>query len=124
MKRRVPTWALPTRLPTIMGNIGLSPGWDTQYYRNYRAAYFQDDWKVNSKLTVNLGVRYDFIQPASNKAGDLANFVISSENAKPHWAREHLGQSATGVAKYVLPAQVANSILFRQALSRCWRRPH
>ena len=26
-----------------------------EYYRNYRAAYVQDDWKVNPKLTVNLG---------------------------------------------------------------------
>ena len=40
----------------------------------------QDDWKINSKLTANLGVRYDFIQPASSKGGDLANLVITSEN--------------------------------------------
>jgi hypothetical protein len=91
-----------------MGNIGLSPGWDTEYYRNYRAAYFQDDWKFNSKLTVNLGVRYDFIQPDSSKGGELANFVIDSQTVTA------LGQgvgggSATGVGHYVLPAQVANS---------------
>jgi hypothetical protein len=91
-----------------MGNIGLSPGWDTEYYRNYRAAYLQDDWRFNSKLTVNLGVRYDFIQPDSSKAGNLANFVIDSQNVTA------LGQgigggSATGVGHYVLPAQVASS---------------
>jgi hypothetical protein len=89
-----------------MGNIGLSPGWDTSYYRNYRAAYIQDDWRFNQKLTVNLGVRYDFIQPDSSKAGDLANFVIDSQSVTAFGAGIG-GASATGVGHYVLPSQVA-----------------
>jgi hypothetical protein len=91
-----------------MGNIGLSPGWDTQYYRNYRAAYFQDDWKVSSKLTANLGLRYDFIQPASSKGGDLANLVITSQN-ETGLGLGTSGQSATGVAQWVMPAEVASA---------------
>ncbi len=91
-----------------MGNIKLSPGWDTSYYRNYRAAYFQDDWKFNRKLTVNLGVRYDFIQPDSSKAGDLANFVIASQNITAPGAGVG-GQAAAGVGHYILPAKVAAS---------------
>ena len=90
------------------GNIGLSPGWDTSYYRNYRAAYFQDDWKFNSKLTVNLGLRYDFIQPASSKGGEVANLVISSANITALGLGTS-GQSATGVAQWVMPAMVAAS---------------
>ena len=29
----------------------------------YVAPYFQDDWKVNPKLTINLGVRWDYFGP-------------------------------------------------------------
>jgi hypothetical protein len=57
----------------------ISPGWNTSYYRWYKAGYAQDDWKVNAKLTVNLGVRYDYIEPESNNAGDVANFQATSE---------------------------------------------
>ena len=62
----------------------ISPGWNTSYYRWYKAGYAQDDWKVNSKLTVNLGVRYDYIEPESNNAGDVANFQATSEGIDPN----------------------------------------
>lgn len=91
-----------------MGNIGMSPGWNTSYYRNYRAAYVQDDWKVNPRLTVNLGLRYDFVEPPSSKGGQLANFIIDSQNLTAPGAGIN-GQSAVGVGHYVLPAMVANS---------------
>jgi hypothetical protein len=61
-----------------MASTTASPGWNTSYYRWYRAGYAQDDWKYNQKLTINLGVRYDYIEPFSNNAGDVANFVITS----------------------------------------------
>ena len=91
-----------------MGNIGLSPGWKTSYYRNYRAGYIQDDWKVNSRLTANLGLRYDFVQPPSSKGGELANFIINSQSLTTPGSGTG-GQSATGFGTYVLPAMVANS---------------
>jgi hypothetical protein len=42
--------------------------------------YFQDDWKVNSKLTVNLGVRYQWSSPytSRNNRIEFSNFTADS----------------------------------------------
>src|SRR6185295_2677152 len=43
----------------------------TNAYINYYAGYAQDDLRVNSKLTVNLGVRYEFEQGLQEKNNAL-----------------------------------------------------
>ena len=40
--------------------------------RYYYAGFFQDDFKVNSRLTLNLGLRWDHQTPASEVAGRMA----------------------------------------------------
>jgi outer membrane receptor protein involved in Fe transport len=39
-----------------------------------QAFFVQDDWRVNSRLTLNLGVRYTLALPARDKAGRMAAF--------------------------------------------------
>ncbi|HEY1743249.1 MAG TPA: carboxypeptidase regulatory-like domain-containing protein, partial [Granulicella sp.] len=48
--------------------------------RWYRSAYFQDDWRVSSSLTLNLGLRYDYFQPFVELNGRQANFLIDYDN--------------------------------------------
>lgn len=43
--------------------------------KKYLALYFEDDFKVNPKLTVNIGVRYDYFGPINETNGGQANFV-------------------------------------------------
>jgi hypothetical protein len=44
------------------------------YRQRMHFAYFQDDWKVNSRLTLNLGLRYEFATPQWEAQNRLSNF--------------------------------------------------
>jgi hypothetical protein len=48
---------------------------NTDNGHNYYGAYFQDDWKVTPKLTVNLGVRWDHFGFVEENFGAQANFI-------------------------------------------------
>ena len=45
-----------------------------EYYRHTYGAFAQDDWRILPKLTLNLGIRYEFFSPVYSKNNAQANF--------------------------------------------------
>ena len=82
------TYAYATSVPTSTGVnlVGGQNGFSasnipvTDDHRWYIGAYFQDDWKVSPKLTLNLGLRWDLFTPYQETRGYQSNFVPAGGN--------------------------------------------
>jgi len=77
---------LPPRASIVTGGYDYSGGLDQFWMSNigktydlktYTALYFQDDWKLTPKITINLGLRWDYFGPIEETNGGQANFVPS-----------------------------------------------
>ncbi|MBS1839840.1 MAG: TonB-dependent receptor [Acidobacteria bacterium] len=74
----------------FVSNISL-----TDNGKNYYGVYVNDDWKVTNKLTLNLGVRWDYFQPVYEHHGNQANFIPDG--------------APTGGPAYLIPKGGANA---------------
>jgi Carboxypeptidase regulatory-like domain/TonB-dependent Receptor Plug Domain len=73
------------------GQVDVNP---TPHYKWFFAApWIQDDWRVNNKLTLNLGFRWDF-NGAVSEEDNLLNYVFDPTIANPISAR--VGQPVMG----------------------------
>jgi len=67
---------MPSSATGGLGSISPEFGGVAKYSIGTRfEGFFQDDWKVNDKLTINIGVRYEVFQ---NWRGRLANFDLGT----------------------------------------------
>ena len=64
--KKVPTSAIAGSTAIVdqgNSNYPLFPWWKQWYV----APYLQDDWKISRRLTLNLGLRWDFLSPQYEK---------------------------------------------------------
>jgi hypothetical protein len=89
-------------LGTGGGSVTPAPALATQNL--YYAVYLQDDWKVTSRLTLNLGLRYDYQTPRTDRFNQFTNFDynaapgIQASGLNLHGALTFVG--VNGVSRY------------------------
>jgi hypothetical protein len=87
-----------TTCPSFVGGasaVDLSNISLTDNGKNYYGGYFNDDWKITHKLTVNIGLRYDFFGLVFEHHSNQANFIPAG--------------GPFGQAAYLLPASTSCS---------------
>ena len=67
--------------------------------QGYTGAYFEDNWRTTQRLTLNLGLRYDYFQPYKEMAGLQASFIPLTTGI------------GTGTGIYLVPEQSRNIVL-------------
>ena len=78
---------------------------DGNFHNKWAELYFQDDWRVNPRLTLNLGMRWSYFTAPTKDGNNISNFAASSfvpANAPavcPYTSASLCGTTATGGAQ-------------------------
>jgi hypothetical protein len=82
------------------GNTGgITDNARAAFEKNFEGWYFQDDWKATRKLTLNLGVRYDFQTAPTDRFNRLSWFNFGATNP----ISSAIGKSVPGELVYTTP---------------------
>ncbi len=87
----------------LAGNATLS---EALAYNRY-ALFAQDDWRIKPRITLNLGVRWEYVQPVTTPNNVLGNFNVGAPTG--------LVQEVDGKSVYTLPKD-----LFSPRLGVAW----
>jgi outer membrane receptor protein involved in Fe transport len=70
---------------------------NTQAYlrQNSFAGFVQDNWRVSRRLTLTLGLRYEYVTPYTETRGDLLNLVYASGPNPPPPQLESVSQAVS-----------------------------
>ena len=86
---------------TAEGQLGVPTA---GFRNNYVAAYIQDTWKVTPKLTLNLGLRYEYESPWIDKYDNIVNIDFAwNHSIEPTYVRAGKGDPFENNPKYPLP---------------------
>jgi len=87
-------------LTNNMNSAAISNLFNTDDVRWNRAIYVQDDWKASQRLTLNLGVRYDYTQPYLERHDAQASVVLTGPL-----------QASNSTAEYRIPTSQKSAVL-------------
>ncbi len=80
------------------------------------AVYFQDDWRITPKLTVNLGMRWELFQPYQDIGGYQASYNMTGPSSL-----DTATGFGTGSAQYQIPSEAKSyaEAIFDQTAAAC-----
>jgi hypothetical protein len=74
------------------------------FRNNYMAIFFQDAWKVSSKLTLNIGMRWEYESPFMDKHDAIVNVDFKWDNSvEPTFVRAGTGDINQGNPAFPAP---------------------
>ncbi len=85
----------------VQHDAGLSNEVTNGDQRSNNSAYLQDDWRLNRKLTLNLGIRWEFFQPYQDVGGFQASFSPTAGTL----AFNPATGMGSGKAQYLIPSE-------------------